>query len=62
MKYSEFEIAKENCWNIDGNGIHTYWTQKKRSFLHSLLKGDGYLLLIEQGEEAAVLQRMRRKR
>lgn len=37
------------------SGIHTYWTQKKAVVLRSLLKGECYLPLIEQGGETAVL-------
>lgn len=32
--------------------VHTYWTQKGRLFIYSMLKADGVLPLVEQDKTA----------
>lgn len=59
QKYAEmgYTSTKTNMY-VDNNGeehmkVSTYWTQKGRLFLYDLLKSDGILPLIEQGENVA---------
>lgn len=56
-KYAEqgYTSTKTTIYNgSEGSvhtSVHTYWTQKGRLFIYNLLKADGYVPLIERGDE-----------
>lgn len=57
QKYAEKGYTSTKTQSYNGNDgeihskVHTYWTQKGRLFLYSLLKENGYLPLIEKEEK-----------
>lgn len=57
QKYAEKGYTSTKTQSYNGNDgeihskVHTYWTQKGRLFLYSLLKENGYLPLIEKEAE-----------
>lgn len=59
QKYAEKGYTSTKTQTFPGNdgqqhtNIHTYWTQKGRLFIYSLLKADGIFPLIEQEEKTA---------
>ena len=54
QKYAEKGYTSTKTHSYPGNDgsvhtkVHTYWTQKGRLFIYSLMKEDGYFPLIEQ--------------
>lgn len=57
QKYAEKGYTSTKTHSYPGNDgsihtkVHTYWTQKGRLFIYSLMKEDGYFPLIEQEDE-----------
>lgn len=60
QKYAEKGYTSTKTQTFPGNdgqqhtSVHTYWTQKGRLFIYSLLKADGIFPLIEQEEKSVV--------
>lgn len=43
-------LVYSDSYNNQHTAVHTYWTQQGRLFIYSLMKSDGNLPLIEQGD------------
>lgn len=59
QKYAEMGYTSTKTQTFAGDDgethskVHTYWTQKGRLFIYSMLKADGILPLVEREEESA---------